>query len=212
MTDLFAPAPPVGTPMPAIQPSPDVRDFLALRRSANKIALAEPGPSPEQLDQILQAATRVPDHRRLSPWRFIIIEGDARAAFGEAAAEVHLQEAPQAGDKAVEETRGLLMRAPTVVAVISSPKDDNRTPVWEQELSAGALCYNLLLTASAAGWAGCWLSEWIAFSGGINRLLGLDLNERVAGYIYLGTSTMDPQERARPEAAALTSRWTAPAG
>lgn len=212
MTDLFPPAPSVGETMLATRPSKNVRQFLSLRRSANKAAIGAPGPDAEQLDQILAAATRVPDHRRLSPWRFIVFEGDARRRFGEAAAKVQLEEAPLAADKAVEETKGLLLRAPVVVAVISSPKDDNRTPIWEQELSAGALVYNLLLTANAAGWAGCWLSEWISFSGGINRLLGLEHGERLAGFVYLGTPTMDPQERARPDPAPLIERWTGQAG
>ena len=193
--------------MPAIQPSQNARDFLALRRSANKAGIGAPGPSGDELDELLAAATRVPDHRRLEPWRFIVFEGEARETFGEAAAKVHEDEAPQAGFKALEETKGLLMRAPTVVAVVSSPKDDNKTPIWEQELSAGALCYNLLLTTNASGWAGCWLTEWISFSSGINKLLGLKKGERIAGFIYLGTATMDPQERARPGEIPI-ERWT----
>ena len=208
MTDTFPTAPSVGTSMPAQHPSQEARDFLALRRSANKAFISTPGPTPQQLDELLAATTRVPDHRRLEPWRFIVFEGEAREKFGDAAARVQEEEAPQAGIKALEETRGLLMRAPTVVAVISSPKDDNKTPIWEQELSAGALCYNLLLTANAAGWAGCWLTEWISFSSGINKVLGLERGERIAGFIYLGTATMDPQERARPEATPV-QRWTA---
>ena len=100
------------------------------------------------------------------------------------------------------------MRAPVVIAVVSSPTDDGKTPVWEQELSAGALCYNLLLAANAAGWAGVWLTEWIAFSKGIDTLLGLSETERLAGYIYLGTPTADPQERARPDVQPLIQNWT----
>ena len=208
MTEIFPSAPSVGEAMPATRPSETARDFLALRRSANKAAISDPGPDAKTLDSILAAATRVPDHRRLSPWRFIVLEGDARTAFGEAAAKVQLEENPHATEKAVEDTKALLLRAPVVVAVVSSPKDDNRTPIWEQELSAGALAYNLLLTANAAGWAGAWLTEWIAFSNGINKLLGLEHGERLAGYIYLGTATMDPQERARPDPSPLISRWT----
>lgn len=209
MTEIFPPAPSVGTPMLATRPSSDTRKFLSLRRSANKAALGAPGPDAGQLAHILETATRVPDHRRLSPWRFIVFEGEARAKFGEAAAEVQRAEIPNASDKMLEDTRQLLMRAPVVVAVISSPTDDGRTPVWEQELSAGAVTYNLLLAANAAGWAGVWLTEWIAFSGGINSLLGLANGERVAGYVYLGTATMNPQERARPETAPLVTKWRA---
>lgn len=208
MRTEFPSAPGVGTAMSATRPSQEVRDFLALRRSANKAMMSSPGPSPEELDKILAAATRVPDHRRMSPWRFIVFEGDARAAFGNRAAEVQRQEDSEVGEAALDATRALLMRAPVVVAVVSSPLDDGKTPVWEQELSAGALGFNLLLAANAAGWAGVWLTEWIAFSKGIDRLLGLGDNERLAGYFYLGTPTADPQERARPDASSLIERWT----
>lgn len=208
MTDLFPKAPAVGAPMKPVRPSQEVRDFLALRRSANKAAMEPPGPSGAELDAILAAATRVPDHRRLSPWRFIVFEGEARERFGEAAAEVHRRENQFASEKDLETTRRLLLRAPTVVAVVSSPKDDNKTPVWEQELSVGALGHNLLLAANAAGWAGCWLSEWISFSNGIDALLGLAPRERLAGFVYLGTASIAPQERARPDPGELITRWT----
>ena len=105
------------------------------------------------------------------------------------------------------DTAGYFTRAPVVVAVISSPDVTHKTPVWEQELSCGALCHNLLLAANASGWAGCWLTEWIAFSPGINQLLELGTHERVAAYIYLGTATAAPQERMRPDVAAKISRW-----
>ncbi|MEM5518395.1 nitroreductase [Henriciella sp. AS95] len=208
MTEIFPPAPAVGTPMLPARPSPEACGFLSLRRSANKAMLTSPGPTGEALNEILATAMRVPDHRRMSPWRFIIFEGDARARFGQAAAEVQRSEDPSAKPEALEATKTLLMRAPTVVAVVSSPTDDGKTPVWEQELSTGAVTYNLLLAANAAGWAGVWLTEWLAFSEGINKLLGLEDNERLAGYIYLGTATADPQERARPDAAPLISHWS----
>ena len=208
MTKLFPDAPSVGTAMKATQESEAARTFLALRRSANKASIGGPAPDPDTLDAILAAATRVPDHRRLSPWRFIVLEGDARKTFGDKAAEVHRQENSFASDEDLEATRALPMRAPCVVVLISSPKDDNKTPVWEQELSAGALGHNLLLAANAAGFAGCWLTEWISFSSGINQVLGLEKGERIAGYFYLGTATADPQERARPDPQSLISRWT----
>lgn len=207
MTGRFPPAPPVGTPMLASRPSPDARTLIALRRSISKRSLSEPGPTQRQLDELLTVATRVPDHRRLAPWRFLVFEGAARDAFNQRAVEIQKQETPEASETMLADTAGYFTRAPVVVAVISSPDVTHKTPVWEQELSCGALCHNLLLAANASGWAGCWLTEWIAFSPGINQLLELGTHERVAAYIYLGTATSAPQERMRPDVAAKISRW-----
>lgn len=181
--------------------------MLALRRSANKLFLGEPGPSPAELDELLTIAARVPDHRKLGPWRFVVFEGETRKAFGEGLADILLKRGKPAGE--IEDARNSFRRAPVVVAVISSPVDDGRTPVWEQELSAGAVCYNLLLAANASGWAGAWLTEWAAFDAEAGALLGLKDKERVAGFIYLGTSRMASPERARADAAERTTRWKA---
>ena len=207
MTGLFPKSPPLGTPMRPIQPSEDARTLLALRRSTSKRGLTTPGPSPDQLNDLLTVATRVPDHRRLAPWRFLVFEGGARDAFNHRAVEIQNHEHPDATDTMLADTAGYFTRAPVVIAVISSPDVTHKTPVWEQELSCGAVCQNLLLAASASGWAGCWLTEWIAFSPGIDGLLGLTEHERVAGYFYLGTATEDPQERMRPDLSTRISRW-----
>ena len=207
MTKRFPPAPPLGEPMLAVRPSTDARTLLALRRSAAKQFIGEPGPTPEALDELLEIAARVPDHRKLSPWRFIVFEGEARSAFGERLAGI--LEGRSATDHEVAEAKRLLLRAPVVVAVISSPVNDGKTPVWEQELSAGAVCYNLLLAANASGWAGTWLSEWPAFDDEAGRQLGLEPGERVAGFIYLGTATAKPPERPRADMAEKITRWTA---
>ena len=151
MTKRFPPAPAIGTPMLATRPSAEARQLLARRRSAGKHFIGEPGPSPEALDELLEIAARVPDHRKLSPWRFIVFEGDARAEFGKELARIRGETLENAESRDLIEAAGLFLRAPVVVAVISSPKDDGRTPVWEQELSAGAVCYNLLLAANASG-------------------------------------------------------------
>lgn len=181
--------------------------MIALRRSVSKRSLSEPGPNPAQLDEILTVATRVPDHRRLAPWRFLVFEANARETFNERAVEIQKQEAPDASETMLADTASYFTRAPVVIGVISSPDPTHKTPVWEQELSCGALCQNLLLAANASGWAGCWLTEWIAFSVGINALLGLTEYERIAGFIYLGTATDAPQERLRPDAREKIARW-----
>ncbi len=193
--------------MLAARPANSVRSFLALRKSANKQFLSEPGPTPDELEQLLSIAVRVPDHRKMNPWRFITFQGDARREFGKALATIAGGK-PNAESRDVVEAAGLPLRAPTVVAVISAPVDDGRTPVWEQELSAGALCYNLLLAANASGWAGVWLSEWITFNKEVDALLGLKENERLAGFIYIGTATSKPQERIRPDLSGLVSAWS----
>lgn len=209
MTQIFPPAPPLGTPMLAARPSPEARQSIALRRSTSKRGLIAPGPSSAALDELLTVATRVPDHRRLAPWRFIVFEGDQRQAFNDRAVEIQKQETPDATETMLADTAGYFTRAPVVVAIISSPDPTHKTPVWEQELSCGALCFNLLMAANASGWAGCWLTEWIAFSPGINTLLGLTEHERIAGYVYLGTAKDRQQERLRPDVANKIKRWTA---
>lgn len=207
MTKRFPPAPPLGQPMLPVRASADARTLLALRRSANKQFMGFPGPSSADLDELLQIAARVPDHRKLSPWRFVVFEGEARAAFGDGLAAILSGRGDSDGD--VETARKLLLRAPVVVCVISSPVNDGRTPIWEQELSAGAVCYNLLLAANASGWAGNWLSEWPAFDADAGKLLGLEDGERVAGFIYLGTATMNPPERPRADMSEKITRWEA---
>lgn len=207
MTELFPASPSLGTPMLPTRPSPEARALIGLRRSVSKRGLTEPGPTSEQLDDLLTVATRVPDHRRLAPWRFLVFEGNARAAFNQRAVDIQRQEHPDATETMLADTGSYFTRAPVVVAVISSPDVTHKTPVWEQELSCGALCFNLLLAANASGWAGCWLTEWIAFSPGVKTLLGMAEHERIAGFIYLGTATDAPQERLRPDAASKIARW-----
>lgn len=207
MTRRFPPAPEFNQPLAGARPSPGARSLLALRRSANKLFLGDPGPSPAELDELLTIAARVPDHRKLGPWRFIVFEGEARTSFGDGLASILAQRGKPAAE--IEDARAAFRRAPVVVAVVSSPVEDGRTPVWEQELSAGAVCYNLLLAANASGWASVWLTEWPAFDTDAGALLGLKDKERVAGFIYLGTSKMPSPERARADVATRTTRWKA---
>lgn len=183
------------------RPSAAARNLLALRRSAGSRMLTSPGPTAKALEELLRVAARVPDHRKLEPWRFIVFQSDRRTAFGEKVAQIYKAAHPDADEAALLQERNRFLRAPSVIAVISSPNTAHKTPVWEQELSAGAVCYNLLLAANAAGWAGVWLTEWLAFDDQIARALSLREDERVAGFIYLGTATAPSPERPRPDIA-----------
>lgn len=183
-------------------------DLLLTRRSVKPAMLAAPGPSKAELTTILTAAVRVPDHKKLIPWRFIVFEGEARAAFGEALARVcraEEQQAPTAGRLDAERAR--LLRAPTVIAVISRITPHPAAPEWEQILSCGAACFNLCLAANALGFGTCWITEWYSYSKGVHATLELADHERVAGFIYIGTAHQRQDERERPPLAAIVSRW-----
>jgi len=184
---------------------PELIEFLETRRSNLAKSMAGPGPNPQIRDKILEIAARVPDHRKLAPWRFTVFEGDARASFGQHISAAFMAANPSAPvDRAIFEG-ARLTRAPLVVAVISSPVDCPRgTPKWEQELSAGAVCFNMCLAAQAHGFAAQWLTEWYAFDPDINAALGLSPSERIAGYIYIGTAITGSSPRVRPNVADLT--------
>ncbi|MEL6829054.1 MAG: nitroreductase [Pseudomonadota bacterium] len=200
MVKLFPTPPSYGSSLPAVRPGPEIRDFLALRRSSSKRALSEPGPDLDALQEILTVAMRVPDHRRIAPWRFIVFCGDDRETFSQSAVAIQKQEMPDATETMLAETASALSRAPVIVGVVFSPNKGHKTPVWEQVLSTGAVCHNLLLAANASGWAGAWLTEWVCYSAGVADLLSLGPDERLAGMIYLGSPTADPQERMRATA------------
>ena len=182
--------------------------FLSARRSVKPDRLVAPGPSPAELDTILTIASRVPDHKKLAPWRFIVLEGDARAGLGEVVAEACVaaeKEPPSHVRLETERTR--LMRAPLVIAVVSRVTPHRSAPEWEQVLSAGAACLNLCLAANALGYGTSWITEWIAYNAAVGAALHLADNERIAGFIYVGTPTERSDERERPALAEIVSRW-----
>jgi len=186
----------------------DALALLLTRRSAKAAMLGEPGPDPAQLTTILTAAARVPDHKKLVPWRFVVFEGAARAAFGRVLLEAcaaEEKEPPSAARLETERTR--LLRAPTVVAVISRVKPNPAAPEWEQILSCGAACQNLCLAANALGFDTCWITEWYSYSAGVRTALDLPANERLAGFIYIGTARERQPDRERPDLASITTRW-----
>lgn len=185
---------------------PAMLDFLSRRRSSKIKAIGEPGPSPEQLETILRTAARVPDHGKLAPWRFIVLTGDARSKAGALLRDAWLHEDPAAAPAKLDLEAERFLRAPAVVAVVSSLKD-GKAPEWEQVLSAGACCFNLCLAANAQGFATTWLSEWYSYNPVFQKAMGLTPNERFAGFIYIGTAQTPPEERERPDMASITKYW-----
>ena len=184
---------------------PEALDLLLSRRSGSAKAMTGPGPSQDQLKRILAAAVRVPDHGKLAPWRFIIIEGEGRSRLGEILAEA-LPEREASPERLVQE-RGRFLRAPLVVAVVSRARDGLPIPIWEQHLSAGAVCQTMLIAAHAMGFVANWLTEWCAYNSAVTEKLGLSQNERIAGFIYFGQPAAPLEDRPRPDIGAVTTRF-----
>ncbi|HEY2837208.1 MAG TPA: nitroreductase [Rhizomicrobium sp.] len=184
-------------------PAPDAIDLLLSRRSGSAKAMEKPGPSKTQLAEILKAGARAPDHGKLFPWRFIVFVDKGCERFGDILAEI--LEAEDERSKQIEEERGRFLRAPLVIGVVSAAREQIKIPVWEQELSAGAVCQNILVAAHALGFVGNWLTEWYAYHPKVKEKLGLKPGERMAGFIYIGTSSVDLEERPRPDMEKIVS-------
>jgi nitroreductase len=190
--------------------SQDTLQLLLTRRSSKPALMTEPGPTPAQIETILTAAARVPDHKKLVPWRFLLFQGDARAAFGEVlqkACAAEEKEPPSPARLEIERTR--FLRSPLVIAAISRTVPNPGAPEWEQVLSCGAACFNLCLAANALGFGTCWITEWYAYSPAVRAALRLADNERVAGFIYIGTAKETQPDRDRPALASIATPWTA---
>ena len=200
MSYVLPAAPQFGDPLP-VTAAPEVLAFLARRRSASAMALRAPGPSAAELTDLLALAARVPDHGKLSPWRFIVLAGDAKAAF---AARLETIAATRAETPKLVAKLGKLKAPPLGVAVISRTVDGD-IPAWEQQLSAAAVCTTLLYAATAMGFGANWITDWYAYDPDARAALGLTPDERVAGFVFIGTTEEAPQERARPDVAALTT-------
>lgn len=190
----------------ASQASPHTLDFLSRRRSASAMALVEPAPTRDELQALLRLAARVPDHGKLNPWRFVVLEGDAKAAF---TARLEAIAAARPDEPKAAAALGKLRIPPLAVAVISSPVEGN-IPLWEQQLSVGAVCTTLLIAATAMGYGANWISDWYSTDPDALAVLGVQPNERVAGFVYLGSFGEPPQERVRPDLANIVSDWTPP--
>jgi nitroreductase len=185
----------------------DALKLLTTRRSFKPIELAGPAPSAAELDTLLTVASRVPDHGKLTPWRFIVFEGDARAAAGDAIAAAFRAKYPDAKPEHIEAERKRFTRAPLVVAVVSRAAPHVKIPEWEQVLSAGAAAMNLVLAANALGYGASWITEWYAYDRSVLDALGLAPHERIAGFIHIGRPPGVPEDRPRPPLSEIATRF-----
>lgn len=183
--------------------------YLQSRRSVSARFLTGPEPSQEEIDTMVTIAARVPDHGKLAPWRFILIRAEARQDLGLVIAELAHQKQGITDPERLEVEKNRFCHAPLVIAVISKATEHPKIPVWEQQLSAGAVCMNLLSAASALGYGACWLTEWMAYDPDFCSVLGLTGAERVAGFIHIGHVLQKPVDRPRPALSEIMTTWSA---
>lgn len=180
-------------------------DFLAERHSTPVAQIREPGPSEDELQSILRFATRVPDHGKLAPWRLVVYRGKVRKTLGEAFLALSQKKSPNMSEMERQAELDRFTRAPLVVGVISTASPHVKIPEWEQVLSAGALCFNLLLAANAHGFVANWRTEWICYDEEALALLGVKPGEKVAGFIHIGSSDFAVPARPRPDLAEIVT-------
>ena len=183
-------------------------EFLNQRLSVPSRQLGEPGPDPAQLEALLSTAIRVPDHGKLSPWRLLLIRGEARARFGARLAEIHAAQDPSASEAVLAKDRERYNCAPVIAAVIARIVSGHKIPEQEQLLSAGCVAYNLLLGAQALGFGAQWLTGWAAYDARVAGLLGLGEGERVIGFVHVGTAAEPGVERQRVALTDVLGEWT----
>ncbi|HEY6529886.1 MAG TPA: nitroreductase [Cellvibrionaceae bacterium] len=182
-------------------------DLLLQRRSVSPKEMQGEGPSAEQIDVILRAAHRVPDHGKLGPWRFVVFTGSARSNFGRALGEIYQADFPNIPADLKTTQEKLFLRAPTIIAVISTAGPHIKIPEWEQVLSAGAACQNILIATHALGFKACWLTEWYSYHEKVKALLDLEEHHKIAGFIYIGNYPGTPEDRVRPPLEERISHW-----
>ena len=196
------PSPPqFGEPCP-ITASPETLALLAGRRSTSAVLLQAPGPSGRELDDLIRLSARVPDHGKLAPWRFVVLEDAAKARLADALKPLAAHEPNP--DKAAAALAKLSVPPVSVLVVAKAPSP--KKEAWEQELSAGAVCTVMLIAAAAMGYGANWITDWYSYAPAAKALLGLQDGEQVAGFIHLGTPAEPPLERDRPDLEPLISR------
>jgi nitroreductase len=186
---------------------PEALDLLKTRRSVKAAELTGPGPSASEIDTMLTVASRVPDHGKLRPWRFIIFEGEARLDAGDKIAAAFVAKYPDCPPDQLDKERERLARAPLVIAVVSRAGEHVKIPEWEQVLSAGAAAMSLVLAAHALGYAANWITEWYAYDRRVLDAFGVGPQERLAGFIHIGRPRGTAEERDRPSLNEITTRY-----
>ena len=184
-----------------------VVDYLKTRRSVGIGFLKDPGPTPEQLREIITIGVRVPDHGKFEPWRLIVIEGDARIEAGEKLAEIMKRRRPELDEAGLEIERRQFLPAPVTIGVLLSPKPNPKAPEMEQLLSAGNVCFNLSHAAFAMGFAATWTNRWYGFDTEAQTMLGARGGERFVGFIHIGTPTAVIEDRDRPSVENIATWW-----
>ncbi len=180
--------------------------LLATRRSGKPRDLVAPGPDSDQLHAMIEIAARTPDHGKLAPWRFVIVPSEKRGRLSEVITTAYLAERPQAARLEIEALQQFAHQAPALVVVLSSPRTESYIPLWEQELSAGAACMNLLHAAHAMGFAAGWLTGWSAYSDAVRDAFGA-APERIVGFVFIGSPAKQLEERPRPDLGKIISVW-----
>ena len=181
--------------------------LLKTRRSAKPRAMTGPGPTAQELEQMLALAARVPDHGKLHPWRFVVVEDEDRDAFAALLRHALSEEDPCATIAHHNKEDEFAHYAGTLVVLVSAAIEGHKIPVWEQQLSCGAAGMNLLLAAHALGYVAGWVTGWRAYSPRVtNALCGP--GERIAGFIFIGQSAVELEERPRPVLSDVVRRWT----
>jgi nitroreductase len=180
--------------------------LLATRRSGKPRDLVAPGPDADQLHAMIEIAARTPDHGKLAPWRFVIVPTEQRDRLAEVITAAYRAERPQAARLEIESLEQFARQAPALVVVLSSPRTESHIPLWEQQLSAGAACMNLLHAAHAMGFAGGWLTGWSAYNQAVRDAFGSS-DEQIAGFLFIGSPAKQLEERPRPDLSKIISIW-----
>lgn len=191
-----------------IAPAPEMLARLETRRSAPLRGLVEPGPTPDELERMLRLAARVPDHGRLVPWRFIVVEGEARRALGERLDALYARQNPGLPAAKADMWTLYMLRSPVTVVLVSRPDPAAKVPEWNQVLSAGAAGMGLTVAASALGFSTQWLLKWPGRDAEATALIGLTPAEKVAGFIHIGRPVRESEDRPRPALDEVVTYWS----